>query len=216
MNHIRYSQAAPINDGEFKKLVDETKKRCHKENFMDYYIIYSFAYYCGFSLKKIYDLKLVDNRIDIDDDDLPENFEEGWLKFIPIKVGKRGMQHLIMRILGKPFSSLKIGFVLRKMNQGYSLAYIYKKLGYASTYSNSNLILTHVRNKLSPRKRLKVLKRDNFKCVYCGRGYPDVKLHVDHIIPLRRKGKNSMNNLQTLCQTCNIAKKDKDITKENK
>lgn len=39
--------------------------------------------------------------------------------------------------------------------------------------------------------RYDVLRRDNFRCVRCGRGKEDgVKLHVDHIVPVSRGGKS--------------------------
>lgn len=58
--------------------------------------------------------------------------------------------------------------------------------------------------------RYDVLRRDNFRCVRCGRGREDgVKLHVDHIVPVSRGGKSTMDNLQTLCEDCNLGKGNK-------
>lgn len=58
--------------------------------------------------------------------------------------------------------------------------------------------------------RYDVLRRDGFKCVRCGRGREDgVKLHVDHIVPVSRDGKSTMDNLQTLCEDCNCGKGNK-------
>ncbi len=58
--------------------------------------------------------------------------------------------------------------------------------------------------------RYDVLKRDAFRCVICGRSAEDgVKLHVDHILPVSRGGKTEMGNLRTLCQSCNLGKRDK-------
>ncbi|MBQ8472176.1 MAG: HNH endonuclease [Bacilli bacterium] len=66
------------------------------------------------------------------------------------------------------------------------------------------------RNKMSLGLRYDVLKRDNFKCCVCGYGSLDnVKLHVDHIIPVSRGGKTKLDNLQTLCNRCNLGKSDK-------
>lgn len=57
--------------------------------------------------------------------------------------------------------------------------------------------------------RFQVLERDR-KCRLCGRGPEDgVKLHVDHITPFSKGGKTEFGNLQTLCQDCNLGKKDK-------
>lgn len=58
--------------------------------------------------------------------------------------------------------------------------------------------------------RYNVLKRDNYSCQICGATAKDgAKLHVDHIIPVSKGGKTVMNNLQTLCERCNIGKSNK-------
>lgn len=60
--------------------------------------------------------------------------------------------------------------------------------------------------------RFSIFKRDNFTCQYCGKTPKDgVKLHVDHIIPLDKGGDNSLENLITACQECNLEKHDKYI-----
>lgn len=59
--------------------------------------------------------------------------------------------------------------------------------------------------------RLKVLDRDNFRCVFCGRSPVTdfgIKLHIDHKIPFSKGGKSTPDNLQTLCQECNLGKSD--------
>lgn len=59
--------------------------------------------------------------------------------------------------------------------------------------------------------RWKVFKRDNFKCVSCGRhpaSDPTVILHVDHKKPWSCGGETVLENLQTLCSKCNLGKGD--------
>ena len=56
--------------------------------------------------------------------------------------------------------------------------------------------------------RMQILERDNFTCQYCGRKPPDVVLHIDHVHPRSRGGKNEMSNLVTSCRECNIGKSD--------
>lgn|SRR5574343_96611 len=57
--------------------------------------------------------------------------------------------------------------------------------------------------------RFEILKRDKFKCVYCGNGILDGrKLHIDHIRPKNLGGDNSPSNLVTACQQCNLGKSD--------
>lgn len=62
--------------------------------------------------------------------------------------------------------------------------------------------------------RVKVLSRDKFRCVFCGKSpATDIgtQLHVDHIIPFSKGGLNSIENLQTLCEKCNLGKSNKEI-----
>lgn len=68
-------------------------------------------------------------------------------------------------------------------------------------------------NKLGiyPSLRYKILRRDNFKCVFCGWGREEgMRLEVDHIIPVCRGGKNNLNNLRTLCKMCNVGRNGSD------
>src|SRR3990167_6597447 len=55
--------------------------------------------------------------------------------------------------------------------------------------------------------RFRVLKRDNFRCTYCGRGIENgIRLETDHVIPRAAGGLNRMDNLVTACHECNIGK----------
>lgn len=51
-----------------------------------------------------------------------------------------------------------------------------------------------------------VYRRDGGKCVYCG---ATENLHLDHIIPFSRGGATNIENLQLLCQKCNLQKSNK-------
>jgi hypothetical protein len=56
--------------------------------------------------------------------------------------------------------------------------------------------------------RFRILKRDGFRCVYCG-ATPDVsQLHVDHYQPRSRGGTDHPSNLRTACASCNRSKWD--------
>jgi hypothetical protein len=57
--------------------------------------------------------------------------------------------------------------------------------------------------------RYKVLCRDRFRCVICGRSpaqNPNIELHVDHFEPWSKGGLNTEENLRTLCSDCNLGK----------
>ncbi len=56
--------------------------------------------------------------------------------------------------------------------------------------------------------RFEILKRDDFKCVYCGRGSSEVILEIDHVNPVAAGGDSRVENLVTACKDCNIGKKD--------
>lgn len=63
-------------------------------------------------------------------------------------------------------------------------------------------------NRLIPTNvKQQVYARDKGKCVICG---STVNLHYDHIIPFSKGGSSiDANNIQLLCQKCNLRKRDK-------
>lgn len=62
------------------------------------------------------------------------------------------------------------------------------------------------RKALTKKIRFEVFKRDSFTCQYCGESAPDVILQVDHIVPVKEGGDNSILNLVTSCIDCNQGK----------
>ncbi len=64
------------------------------------------------------------------------------------------------------------------------------------------------RSPISKNLRYKILVRDNFTCQYCGAKQPEVKLEVDHRIPVSKGGTNDPDNLVTACFDCNRGKRD--------
>ncbi|MBU4339125.1 HNH endonuclease [Patescibacteria group bacterium] len=62
-----------------------------------------------------------------------------------------------------------------------------------------------------------ILKRDDYKCVICGRGKKDgVDLHIDHIKPKDFGGEAKIENGQTLCSQHNFIKKNLKQTETGK
>jgi len=66
-------------------------------------------------------------------------------------------------------------------------------------------------------QKLAIMKRDNFRCVVCGRGVADgVEIQVDHIKPKDQGGKAEIENGETLCAQHNFQKKNYKQTESGK
>ncbi len=65
------------------------------------------------------------------------------------------------------------------------------------------------RGKVSNKMRFFIYKRDGYRCQICHRRFNPNNLEIDHIYPIAKGGKTTMDNLQTLCHRCNVAKGDK-------
>lgn len=62
-----------------------------------------------------------------------------------------------------------------------------------------------------------IFKRDNYRCVVCGKGKKDgVEIHADHIKPKDFGGKATIDNGQTLCAQHNFQKKNYKQTETGK
>lgn len=73
----------------------------------------------------------------------------------------------------------------------------------------SHSVKTENRRNIPLGLRYKILSRDRFKCVMCGSSPATdsaCRLHIDHIIPFSQGGKTIYDNLQTLCENCNLGK----------
>lgn len=59
------------------------------------------------------------------------------------------------------------------------------------------------------RTRFTVMKRDGFRCCYCGRSpatHVGVELVIDHVHPWSKGGNTDIDNLVTSCTECNLGK----------
>ena len=81
-------------------------------------------------------------------------------------------------------------------------------------FENPTVTQKEIKIKRTPRGinlrlRWTILKRDNFSCRKCGRSPakdPSIILHIDHIIPWSKDGETVIDNLETLCEQCNLGK----------
>ena len=62
------------------------------------------------------------------------------------------------------------------------------------------------RNRILPKLRTDVYKRDNHTCQYCGTKYSTNQLSIDHLIPLALGGRDEITNYVTCCRPCNSRK----------
>jgi hypothetical protein len=62
------------------------------------------------------------------------------------------------------------------------------------------------REAIGAKLRFEILKRDEFRCRYCGCSGGDIKLHIDHVIPVKAGGPTDKRNLITACADCNMGK----------
>jgi hypothetical protein len=58
------------------------------------------------------------------------------------------------------------------------------------------------------RLRFQVLKRDGFRCHYCGSTPAETELQIDHVTPRAKGGLSVLDNLVTSCKACNLGKGD--------
>jgi 5-methylcytosine-specific restriction endonuclease McrA len=69
----------------------------------------------------------------------------------------------------------------------------------------------------TPEQKEEIFRRDNYRCVICGRGRQDgYEIHADHIIPKHLGGKAEVSNGQTLCSIHNLQKKNYKQTETGK
>ena len=79
------------------------------------------------------------------------------------------------------------------------------KIGKMGFTSIRDLPDTIFRRAPTPKKRMEILKRDNYRCRICGRRpdeHVDIELNVHHIRPFGEGGVTHEENLITLCDTC--------------
>jgi hypothetical protein len=149
----------------------------------------------------------------ISDDLLFENLEEVWLK-LGRQPKWREMKSPLSHYSTSPYES-RFGTWHKALEKFVEAANSDSK---ESEYIEEQVEKTEVTSEIKPHKtkrtinwrmRWQVLDRDNFRCISCGLS-PAIAsgtiLHVDHIKPWSKGGETVLENLQTLCATCNLGK----------
>lgn len=93
-------------------------------------------------------------------------------------------------------------------NKGYKLENLPKISGSINSIGNRN---NQYKRYIPLGLRYQILERDDHKCVSCGKNPKEdfIKLHIDHRIPFSEGGSSTYENLQTLCEECNIGKSNR-------
>lgn len=78
-------------------------------------------------------------------------------------------------------------------------------------FTNHKPRLDFMRSTVPPRLRFEILRRDGFRCQYCGATAQETRLEVDHIIPVAKGGTSDPDNLITACMACNRGKAASDV-----
>jgi hypothetical protein len=148
----------------------------------------------------------VGRRQDISEEELFENMERLWTA-----LGRQPRR----AEMKKPFSTFSKGTYEARFG-GWRAA-LEKFVAYANgdsppTVSAKSPVTTAPSPRFPDlRMRWRVLTRDSFRCRSCGRSpaiEQGVVLHVDHVIPWSKGGLTLYENLQTLCERCNLGKSD--------
>jgi len=131
---------------------------------------------------------------------------------------KKSPSKISPKIYEKRFGSWRkaLEAFVHKVNSGEDLDENTSEINTGSITTKKNIEINSIKKEekreIGLGLRYKVLNRDNFKCVKCGASPAtdySCKLHIDHIIPFSQDGKTIFDNLQTLCEKCNLGKGDR-------
>ena len=130
------------------------------------------------------------------------------LELIWIKLGRQPLYEEIR----KPLSKYSVDVYCRRFGGWLEAckSFIKHKKGDVEFEKSIKDAIFKLRTRnINERDRLKIFKRENYRCVICGKSpvtHQKITLHIDHIKPFSREGDNSLENLRTLCDKCNLAK----------
>ena len=130
---------------------------------------------------------------------------------------KEKIKKHLMENVGKEVDRETLSKVAGTQDWTRALRTLRQETGLDIKATNKGYILTSlipvqepkVRKEISSKLRYAVLQRDNSTCQRCGANIyntPNVKLDVDHKIPVELGGLTVIDNLWTLCSNCNGGK----------
>lgn len=67
-------------------------------------------------------------------------------------------------------------------------------------------MMNEARKSVGMGTRYEILRRDKFRCRYCGVPATEAEIHIDHVVPLALGGTNARWNLTSACLECNMGK----------
>ena len=159
-----------------------------------------------FKVLELCDLKPSRSRINIPNEDLFANLEHIWLTL--------GRQPKYSEIQ-KPLSLFSVGTYEQRFGSWYNAldAFVLYMSDEETdikpnTKINKDGIKHTTKREPSARLKVQVLMRDGNRCRLCGVECNDGlhNIHFDHIIPWSKGGETTLENLQVLCNDCNLAK----------
>ena len=150
----------------------------------------------------------VKRRVGFTNEDLFENLEEVWTR-----LGREPRQHEMVR----PVSPISKGTYSRHFGCWRKALEEFIKWVNAeggNSVHDEGAISATIRRQRKPRcpslrLKFKVMRQDRFCCKHCGKNPArdlGTTLHVDHIVPWSEGGETTLENLQTLCESCNLGK----------
>ena len=159
-----------------------------------------------FKVLELCDLKPSRSRINIPNEELFANIEHIWLT-----LGRQPKYSDIQ----KPLSLFSVGTYEQRFGSWYNAldAFVIYMSEEESVIKpnvriNKDGIKHTTKREPSARLKVQVLMRDGNRCRLCGVECNDGlhNIHFDHIIPWSKGGETTLENLQVLCNDCNLAK----------
>lgn len=94
---------------------------------------------------------------------------------------------------------------------GWLLETLAGELGLDTPFNTRSKSSFSKKKRISNSLRKRVFERDKYRCISCG---THLDLTCDHIFPESKGGETTLENLQTMCRSCNSQKGTKVVTDE--